>query len=184
MRRRKLNVARDERTDQEISCGPSELLGCGCSRTKQKQANCPGHTPVLRRSPSGTFEFDYANALSSQQPSLTPPIPSLEASLHRRQRSTGDALDPHPLSSEPLENYQSNSSIAVDMLSPRSATYDRLETGKGPGNPRQGMLRNLGWKKIALGVTCLLGVVWVFQRNGNGKEDTIIDSNWGKSFSS
>lgn len=128
---------------------------------------------------SGAFEF--SNTLPST-PSSTTSIPS--ASLHRRQRSTKDALDGQSpsISSKNAEDDESDG-ITDDMLSPRTATYERLETGRGAGNARQGMLRNLGWKKIALGITCFIGVVWVFQRNGSGKEaspaGTVMDGGQG-----
>lgn len=117
-------------------------------------------------------------AASGESPTSLPLTPSSttsnsisSASLHHRQRSRGEALDGHSLSTllKSAGDYASDG-IHDEMISPRSAAYERLETGRGAGNVRQGMLRNLGWKKIALGITCFIGVVWVFQRNGNGKE--------------
>ncbi|KAI0056575.1 hypothetical protein BV25DRAFT_1813895 [Artomyces pyxidatus] len=46
------------------------------------------------------------------------------------------------------------------MFSPRSSNYERLEGGMGPS--RLGV-RNFAWKKLAIAVTVLVGLVWFFQ---------------------
>ncbi|TFY56187.1 hypothetical protein EVG20_g9026 [Dentipellis fragilis] len=48
---------------------------------------------------------------------------------------------------------------ADKMISPRSSNYERLEGGMGPS--RMGM-RNFQWKKLAIGVVVIVGLVWVF----------------------
>ncbi|TFY74501.1 hypothetical protein EWM64_g9511, partial [Hericium alpestre] len=44
------------------------------------------------------------------------------------------------------------------MISPRSGNYERLEGGLGPS--RLGM-RNFAWKKLAIGVVAVVGLLWV-----------------------
>ncbi|KAF6749175.1 guanosine-diphosphatase [Ephemerocybe angulata] len=53
---------------------------------------------------------------------------------------------------------------AMNMISPRSGNYDRLEGGMGPsrtGEAKKGW-RRFGWKKFAIGAAVLLFVVWLW----------------------
>ncbi|THV07987.1 hypothetical protein K435DRAFT_741518 [Dendrothele bispora CBS 962.96] len=46
------------------------------------------------------------------------------------------------------------------MLSPRSSNYERLEGGMGPS--KMGTSRRFAWKKLAIGVVVIIGLVWFF----------------------
>ncbi|KAA1469609.1 hypothetical protein DENSPDRAFT_773329 [Dentipellis sp. KUC8613] len=65
-----------------------------------------------------------------------------------------------------------NENEADKMISPRSSNYERLEGGMGPS--RMGM-RNFQWKKLAIGVIVIVGLVWVFTPSEKGPDLSGVD---------
>lgn len=79
----------------------------------------------------------------------------------------------------------------IEMISPRSSNYERLEGGMGPS--RMGNKYRFGWKKIAIAAAVIIGLVWFFSpsettkipwQSENAEEDsesisvcTFVDSN-------
>ena len=78
--------------------------------------------------------------------------PDSHTLLHRRQRPSSVTCSLSPTLSE--EAVQPKKL----MVSPRSGSYDRLESGMGP--TRLGV-RNFTWRKIAFCVALAVTVVWL-----------------------
>ncbi|PPQ85476.1 hypothetical protein CVT24_008322, partial [Panaeolus cyanescens] len=120
-------------------------------------------------STSSSSSSTSTSSLRSRSKSLPPddpppPPPSRPTPLNLYSSSSSSQPNSNPKKHTRHPSHSSTSftpsSLLTMLLSPRSTTYDRLETGHGPP-PRHSLRRRVTWQKFVVCAVIVIGLVWI-----------------------